>query len=98
MVQVSEGEEADVGDKAHPVGIPGRTAAAWQSSLDCPSWNLHPGFPSVFEEEAQTKKLVAAAVFADQGLFLVVANTLRVEVHEVENWAVQSIDQVAKMA
>lgn len=92
------GEEAGEGGKAHLVGIPGRTAAAWRSFPDCPSWNPHPGLLSVLEGEAQTMRLVAAAAFADQWLFLVVGYILMVGLHEVGNWIAQSTDWVARVA
>jgi len=52
---------AGEGGKARLAGTHGMTAAAWRSSLGCPSWSPHPG--TLFEPEAVPRKeqLVAAA-------------------------------------
>lgn len=60
-VQGGAGGAAGEGDKAHPAGTRGRTAAAWRSSLGCPSWSPHPG--TLFEPGVvpQTEQMGAAA-------------------------------------
>lgn len=89
--QVNGGEQAVGGGKAHLAGKRGRKAAAWRSSLGCPSWSpllaplAEPG------RVLQTGDLVLEVAVTDaHQIYRVVAYTLKKEHHEVESLTVQS--------
>lgn len=89
--QVNVGEQAVGGGKAHRAGKRVRKAAAWRSSLGCPSWSPLLAPLSEPGRVLQTGDWVLEVAVPDaHQIYSVVACTLKKQRHEVESLIVQS--------